>query len=281
MSYDEKTGPGQSQTYVPPKRGEHDLARLTAAQIGELPKERAVVVQPIGSMEQHGAHLPVFTDAYIAESLVRGSVALLGEQDPPVWVLPTISYGRSVEHLGSAGTVSLSSETLFALCRDLGRSIAASGFRRLAFVNGHGGNLALLDVVARDIRAETGLYVFRVMPGQFPLPEGITAGDEDFAAHADFVETSMMLAFDPSLVHMDRAEAGGRGAERLFAKSYPHLLGGYVATAWLTRDLSSNGVIGDPTAATAEAGRRIVESFQRKLVDCYREMAGHEFDSTR
>jgi creatinine amidohydrolase/Fe(II)-dependent formamide hydrolase-like protein len=255
----------------------HELARLSALQLSELSKQ-AVIVQPIGSMEQHGAHLPVATDAFIAESLVYGSVGLLGESGPEVFILPTLHYGRSPEHVGFAGTVSLSTDTLLAICRDIGRCVAALGFRRLVFVNGHGGNVALLDVVARDIRVETGLMVFRLFPAQFGPPEGLEVPDADFAAHADFVETSVMLALDASLVRLDRAERGGEFASHLFATSQGQAP---VPMAWLTRDLSTNGVIGDPRRANLEAGKRIVEYWQRRLAASYVEIAGFEFDTAR
>jgi len=252
----------------------HELARLSAAQIAELPKHDAVVVQPIGSVEQHGPHLPVITDAYIAGSLVLGSLRLLGDDGPPVWVLPTLNYGRSIEHVGFVGTVTLSTDTLLSVCRDVGRSVAAMGFRRLLFVNGHGGNVALLDVVARDIRSETGLLVFRIMPSHFGLPEDVHCPDAEFGAHADFVETSVMLALDASMVHLESAQPGGQSAERLFGKGRAQAP---IPTAWLTRDLSHNGVIGDPREASAAVGKRVVEAWQRQLVTCYREIARFEF----
>ena len=257
----------------------HELTRLSGDQIAELAKDEAIVVQPIGSIEQHGPHLPVVTDAFIAESLVRGSVSLLGADDPDVWILPTLSYGRSIEHVGFVGTVTLSTDTLLNVCRDVGRSVAASGFRRLAFVNGHGGNVALLEVASRDIRAETGLLVFQIMPSHFGLPKGLECPDSDFGAHADFVETSVMLALDESLVRLDRAQLGGESAVRLFGTQEHDPLGVSVPTAWLTRDLSANGVIGDPRNASAEAGHGIVEEWQRKLVACYRQMAKFDFGS--
>ena len=241
----------------------HSLARLSTTEIAALEKERSVVVQPIGSIEQHGPHLPVVTDSYIAESLVKGSVSLLERDGPDVWILPTLSYGRSAEHAGFVGTVSLSADTLLSVCRDVGRSVAVSGFHRLVFVNGHGGNVALLDVAARDIRAET-----------------VACPDRDFAAHADFLETSVMLALDETMVHLDRAKAGGESAVRLFGKQDADMMTTSVSTAWLTRDLSSNGVIGDPSRATAEIGRRIVDSWQHSLVACYREIAAFEFGAT-
>src|ERR1035438_6066951 len=191
--------------------GSHEWARLSAPEIASVSRD-AVIVQPIGSIEQHGPHLPVTTDAFIAESLVRRSMSLLDKDDPEVFVLPTLSYGRSIEHLGFIGTVALSTDTLLGVCRDIGRSVAASGFRRLVFVNGHGGNVALLDVVSRDIRAETGLMVFRIMPAHFGVPEGVECPDAEFGAHADFMETSVMLALDDTMEHMERVQADGHGA---------------------------------------------------------------------
>jgi creatinine amidohydrolase len=254
-----------------------ELARLSAPEIAQLDKRSAVVVQPIGSVEQHGPHLPVLTDAYVAESVARGALSLLADGRPQVFVLPTISYGRSVEHQGFPGTVSLSTETLLGVCRDVGRSLAASGFTRLVFVDGHGGNVALLDVAARDIRAETGLLVFRVMPSHFGLPDGLECPDAEFAAHANFVETSVMLALDESMVHMDRVQPGGESATRLFGKPGIAAGGPIVPVGWLTRDLSGNGVIGDPRRASAEAGRRILDHWQRHLADRYQEIAAFEF----
>ncbi len=255
----------------------HELARLTSVEIADLPKEHTVVVQPIGSTEQHGPHLPVMTDAYIAERLARGSVSLLGDDGPDVWILPTLSYGRSMEHAGFVGTITLSTDTLLDVCREIGRSVAASGFRRLVFLNGHGGNVALLDVAIRDIRTETGLMVFRIMPSHFGVPEGVECPDAEFAAHADFVETSVMLALDETMVHLDRAQAGGEAAVRLFSKRGTDDLAAPLPTAWLTRDVSRNGVIGDPRRATAAIGKRIVDAWQHRLAECYRQIAAFEF----
>ena len=201
----------------------------------------------------------------------------LGQSDPEVWILPTLSYGRSVEHAGFLGTVTLSTDTLLGVCRDVGRSVAASGFRRLVFVNGHGGNVALLDVVARDIRLETGLMVFRIMASHLGVPETVSCPDGEYGAHADYMETSVMLALDASLVDMGLAEADGESAASLFGTQ--HRPTPPVPTAWLARDLSRNGVIGDPRTASAEIGRRIFEHWQGRLVASFKEIAAFEFGS--
>jgi creatinine amidohydrolase len=121
------------------------------------------VVQPIASVEQHGSHLPCYTDSLIVEELTQRAVALAPE-DVDVWTPPVTAYGKSNEHLGYPRTISLSAETLIAVCRDVGRSVARSGFRKLAFLNGHGRQPQLLEMAARDIREETWLQVFPLFP---------------------------------------------------------------------------------------------------------------------
>jgi creatinine amidohydrolase/Fe(II)-dependent formamide hydrolase-like protein len=227
------------------------------------------LVVPIGSVEQHGPHLPVFTDSCIAEGIAHGAAGELGEAGPDVWILPTITYGRSGEHLGYPGTFSVSTETLLAVCRDLGRSAAASGFRRLVFVNAHGGNSDLLGVVARDIRAETDLLVFPISLVRFAVPDGLEP-DASFSMHGGFAETSVMLALDESMVNMERAAVGGRSAQRLFDQPEAAIYQGILPATWLTRDLSVNGVIGDPRGASLDTGKQIVDAWCRELARLYR-----------
>ncbi len=127
------------------------LPYLTTDQVADLPKEQAVVVLPIASIEQHGPHLPIYTDSIIVQEVLGRTLALLPD-DFSVWVLPLLSYGKSNEHAGFAGTVTLTSETLIRVLKEIGASIARSGFRRFAILNGHGGNTEIIDFVIRDIR---------------------------------------------------------------------------------------------------------------------------------
>jgi creatinine amidohydrolase/Fe(II)-dependent formamide hydrolase-like protein len=238
-----------------------------------------VAIQPIGAVEQHGPHLPLITDAMLAESVARAAV---GRLTPGVgaWVLPTLCYGKSTEHLGRPGTVSLSTSTLLAVCMDIGESIARSGVRKLVFVNGHGGQPSLLDVVARDIRHAFGLNVHPVTLGRLQLPgdlRNLDPGD----LHGGFLETSVMLALAPHLVHMDRARADGTAAAGIF-RTLRHLsLEGPVPTAWLTDDLSGSGVVGDPTQADAKAGALIAEHWSSQLAEIIVEVSEFEFPAPR
>ena len=244
------------------------IARAAAADVA------LVAIQPIGAVEQHGPHLPLVTDALIAEEVAAAAAGRCA--GPGHWLLPTLSYGRSTEHLGRAGTIALSAATLLAVCLDLGHSLAASGVRKLVFVNGHGGQPSLLDVVARDIRNQCGLEVFSVMPARFGLPEDVKDPDP-FGIHGGFVETSAVLALRPDLVHLDLAAPGGLELGELY-RGYRHLtLEGAVPTAWLIDDVSASGVVGDPAGASAEAGAAVVERWTSALAEALAEIATFTF----
>ena len=209
---------------------------------------------PIGAIEQHGPHLPTATDALLAEEITKRALERL-PVDAKVWRLPVQSYGKSNEHLGFAGTISLRAETLMAVVMDIAVSVAASGFRRLCFVNAHGGNSALLAMMAREIRVATGLMVFNTFTNAgAPDPIQIPALEAKYGIHANDWETSLMLHLRPDLVQMDEA-----------LKEYPQLegnvglTGGAAVAAWLTRDWSISGVFGDATLATPERGAARLE----------------------
>lgn len=251
------------------------LHHLSTTDVAAIDKANAVLVQPIGAIEQHGPHLPVMTDAFVAEQIAARAA---DRADADVYVLPTLHYGKSTEHLGWAGTMSLTSESLLAVLKDVGRSVAASGFTRLAFVNGHGGNPASLDVAARDIRTDTGLLVFPVTTGRLGVPAGLALPDAEFSIHGGHVETSVMLHLAPETVHPDRFEIGGAHLPELFPGELS--LEGALPTAWISDDLTTNGVIGDPRSASAEIGEEIVTHWTHRLATAYAQMAEFAFRST-
>ena len=230
------------------------LPDLSWTDVRDLAKEIGVVVLPIGAIEQHGPHLPTATDALLAEQITKLALERLPDH-AKVWRLPVQSYGKSNEHLGFEGTISLRAETLMAVVTDIAVSVAASGFRRLCFVNAHGGNSALLAMMAREIRVATGLMVFNTFTNAgAPDPIEIPALEAKYGIHANDWETSLMLHLRPDLVQMDKA-----------VKEYPTLEGdvgltsGAAVAAWLTRDWSISGVFGDATLATAERGAARLE----------------------
>lgn len=250
-----------------------EFAYLTSAQVKQLPSE-TLIIQPIGAIEQHGPHLPLITDALIAETIATEAVS---RSDAAAQILPTLSYGTSNEHLGFAGTISLSTRTLMDVCRDLGSSVQRSGLQTLVFVNGHGGQPQLLELTARDIRVETGLRVFVVTPMRFGLPEGVAITDEAFGLHGGDLETSVMLALCPQAVDLSLARPDGQGASASFDGMKHLSLEGALPTAWLTRDLSRSGVLGDPTAADAVRGQLILDHWVSCLADTLDEISQFEF----
>jgi mycofactocin system creatininase family protein len=205
-----------------------ELATLTWP---ETAGDSRLLVVPVGSLEQHGPHLPLDTDTRIAVAAARA----LAQRHPEVVVAPPVPYGASGEHQSFPGTVSVGHDALAFFLLELVRSAAVT-YRRILLVNGHGGNTEALRRIAERARYE-GRDV-RVWAAQVP------GGD----LHAGRAETSLLLALHPATVRMHRAEAGAIApAEEI----WPRMRAGGV------RQVSPNGVLGDPTGASAEEGRAL------------------------
>lgn len=238
------------------------LACHTWTEIHALDKEEGVVILPVGAMEQHGPHLPVKTDALIITTVLDAALDRLAD-DVAAWALPPLNFSKSNEHVGFPGTISLSNQTLNAVLHDIADGVAAAGFRRLAFANGHGGNVALLEAAARDIRARTGLLCFSLQPALLVDPPFPVADEERrLGFHAGELETSMILAIDGDLVRMARAV---RHYPAFPDSNTPLFFFGPASTAWLSRDWSETGVFGDATAGTVEKGHALIDSAANRL----------------
>ncbi|GAC67762.1 mycofactocin biosynthesis peptidyl-dipeptidase MftE [Gordonia soli] len=224
----------------------------------ELDGSTVTLLVPLGAVEQHGPHLPLDTDSRIATAVAEGAHDRLlpsfgrsagGSSDamitpPRFLVAPPLHYGASGEHEAFAGTVSLGAEALGLLLLEYGRS-ACRWADRIVFVNGHGGNgRPLVDAVGR-LRGESRDVAW------FPC----VLGGRD--AHAGHTETSVLMHISPELVRSSHAAAGNR---QPVAQLLPELRAGGVAA------VSPNGVLGDPTGATAAEGRTLLESSIDALV---------------
>jgi len=251
------------------------LADLRAPEVTQVLTERSVLVQPVGAIEQHGPHLPLSTDLVIAETLAERVVAEHGDA-LDLWLLPPLAYTKSNEHAWAPGTIWLSATTLLSVLDDLGRSLATLPTRRLAFLNGHGGNTQLLALANRELRLAHGLMTFLLHPSLPRDAGGVAADDEELGmgVHAGRDETSIMLYLRPDLVDMDVA---ARAIPDAMADRRRVRFGGDVAFGWLSRDLHPSGVVGDPTLASAEHGEELVTGMVESLREALAEVATFTF----
>jgi creatinine amidohydrolase len=251
--------------FIPPERY---FAYLTWTDIAELP-ERAhtVLVQPLGAIEQHGPHLPLAVDAAISLGVLGKALEKL-DSHIPAYSLPPLYYGKSNEHTGFPGTISLSAATLLGLLMDIAESLYQAGFRKLILMNAHGGQPQVLEIAARDIHhrypdfAVFPLFVWQV---NHCAQELLSAEEWEKGIHAGDAETSLIMALLPAQVR-----------ESLKVKEYPAnlplppsvlSLEGKLPFAWLTKELSRSGVIGDATTASHSKGDRLLESLAQGWVE--------------
>jgi creatinine amidohydrolase len=247
------------KTWIPHER---NFAYLNWKQVDALSREETLLVLPTAAIEQHGHHLPMATDTLLNNLLLGHALNKLPPQ-LSVYALPPVHYGKSNEHIGFPGTLSVSAATFMAVLRDLGASLAQAGFQKLALYNTHGGNTALIDVMARDLRAEFGLRTFALHGSGGISFEGLSPQEKAYGFHAGEVETALLLASIPELVDTSAYTvnyiAEVANPELLLPENAP------ATFAWLTRDIASSGVMGDPRPASAEKGARWLDQAATRL----------------
>jgi creatinine amidohydrolase len=243
----------------------------------------AVAVLPVAAIEQHGPHLPVSVDTTLTEGVIRASLAHLPDS-ACVLFLPTQSVGKSNEHLRFPGTLTLGADLLARLWFELGACVARAGFRRLLLLNGHGGQVALMETVARDLRVELGLLTLSSSWFALPMAEEVralfTAQEHRFGIHAGDIETSMMLALAPHTVRMEYADHFESSSIQR-ARDYPLLGQGAARLAWQMQDLHPMGAAGDASIATAAKGEAVIEDAGRKLAALLLEVARLPLETLR
>jgi creatinine amidohydrolase len=261
-----------------------DFAALRDA--GQLASTIAVL--PVAAIEQHGPHLPLNVDTALVDGVVAATVPCMRD-DVPALFLPTQAVGFSPEHARFAGTLTLKADTVIRLWTELGESVAATGVRKLVLLNAHGGQVGLLDVVARDLRARLGMLVYSINWFGLPLvgPAGedvnalFSAHEHRFGIHAGEIETSMMLALAPGLVDMAKAENFASTSEDR-AKQFAILGNGKSAKlGWQMQDYNPAGAVGNAAAATAEKGRAVLDAAGRALAQVLAEIHQLPADTLR
>lgn len=233
---------------------------------------RTIAVLPVAATEQHGPHLPLSVDTVLVDGVVAAAIAHLNTQLPALF-LPTQAIGLSVEHARFAGTLTLKSETILRLWSDMGESVAAAGVKKLLIFNAHGGNVSLMDLVARELRARLDMLVYSASWFNLPLYDGnehdvsalFDPGEHRFGIHAGEIETSMMLALDAKHVVMQHAQ-NFDSTSRQRAQRFAILGNGKSAKlGWQMQDINPAGAAGNASAATADKGHAVVAAAGRAL----------------
>ncbi len=254
-------------------------ANHTSQQLAELAKQDPVAVLPIGAIEQHGPHLPLSVDTDINRGLVAKTAELLVGASVPVLFLPTMPIGKSTEHLDFPGSLSFSTQTLIAMWMEIGECVATAGIRRLVFFNSHGGQVAPMDIVARDLRVKHDLLTFSCNWFGLGLPEGLISEHENkHGIHAGELETSMMLHLHESKCDMSKAQNFKSHIEALNADTKHLGLGPGGKLGWKVGDLNPNGACGDATKATRETGKAAIDFVAERFVEMLHEVHAYDLD---
>jgi creatinine amidohydrolase len=233
--------------------------KLTWPEMNDAIAREAVVLLPTGSTEQHGPHLPLDTDLFLAESVCH---ELARRAAGKVLVLPGIPYGLNMHHFDFPGTIHVEPQHFIDFCVDVLKSVAYHGFRRVAVVNGHGSNMPMVDLVARRIVLETPSICCAF--GYYNMGRDETLGllETGVYAHADEWETSLYLHLAGERVQMGKAVAGNdRVGRTMTSDSTTNVRFNDVWGRWTT-----SGVHGDPTRATADKGKRIFEIVLQEML---------------
>jgi creatinine amidohydrolase len=235
-----------------------------------------IVVVPFGAMEQHSLHLPLETDALIAQELSRRLDAAC---NGTLLILPTQWLGFSPHHMSFSGTLTASASTFMEMANQILSSIAHAGFLNLLILNSHGGNAAILEVVLAEFQSkhsntQTVLVTYWNVAADelHRIRESPLGG----MGHACELETSLVLATRPDLVHTAKLQPDGMGLRSRFLYR-DMLVSGSVSTWWTPANTSKHGGEGDPTSASAEKGESFFAAIVARLVEVVQEMSSNGF----
>jgi creatinine amidohydrolase len=247
-----------------PKR---DWTEMAWTDVAAGDTRRWIAVLPVAAIEQHGPHLPLGVDSYIAQAYIARVLPLL-PADLPATFLPVQQIGQSVEHLAFPGTLSFSAQTIIDAYTEIGESIHRCGVRKFVMVTSHGGNVAAMDLVARDLRVRLKMLAVTCAWHRFGYPpDTFDRMEQRHGVHAGDVETSLALAHNPGTVRMEHA-APATPATLKMAEDFKWLSAFRpVGFGWMTQDLHPTGAVGDATRSTAQKGEQALAHGARAFVE--------------
>jgi creatinine amidohydrolase len=252
---------------------------MTWADFSDADTSRWIAVLPLAATEQHGPHLPLGVDSFIADAYLARARDLI-PPDLPVTFLPVQRIGQSDEHVAFPGTLTLSAATVIRAWTEIGESVARAGVKKLVLITSHGGNVSAMEIVARDLRVRLGMLVVTVGWHRFGYPAGaFDAEERRHGIHGGDIETSLMLAGRRDTVRMDQAEAAVPTTVAM-AQEF-HWLGAFrpAGFGWMTQDLHASGTVGDASRATPEKGEAALAHGAQGFVELMREI--DRFDLAR
>ncbi len=259
-----------------PKR---EWSEMTWADFSAADTSRWIAVLPLAATEQHGPHLPLGVDSFIADAYLARARDLI-PAELPVTFLPVWRIGQSDEHVAFPGTLTLSAATVIRAWTEIGESVARAGVRKLVLITSHGGNVSAMEIVARDLRVRLGMLAVIVGWHRFGYPEGaFDAQERRHGIHGGDIETSLMLAGRRDTVRMEQAEAAVPATVGM-AQEF-RWLGAFrpAGFGWMTQDLHASGTVGDASRATQQKGEAALAHGAKGFVELLGEI--DRFDLAR
>lgn len=247
---------------------------MTWPEVKEAAAADRVAVVPIATIEDHGLHLPIDTDLRLCAAVCEEAIARAADR---AVLVPSINHGYSPHHMDFPGSTTIGAQTLIQYGLDVCKSLAHHGFKRILIVNGHGSNTPFVDIIARLTVLESGALAAAVnywaAPGVREVAESLRESEKIGGMnHACEFETSLYLAIAPELVDMSKAvhELSHRPTKNYWTD----LIGGDGPLAMMEpwSSLTETGVMGDPTKATAEKGRKLLDAAANGIVELIDEM---------
>lgn len=239
-------------------------SHLTSPEAATAKKQNALLVLPVGALEQHGGGLPLGTDSIRAEYVAERVVDRMPGRS---FVLPPVPYGVSPHHRTLPGTISLTPSQFIDIVTQIATELADVGWTRLLVITGHGGNSAALGVVQQSLLGTHPDFAFAFSPVSTLATEAHKALDRtEVSGHSGESETAQVLAIDESLVHRPGMRPGATGLDQLDGRALLSRASGPKVAVTFDR-YADNGVLGDPTTVTADDGRVILDEVVDKLVD--------------